>query len=132
MQNFKKILLLILVLLPSIFFLSRAFSGNSASIEKGKLVVTGPGGFEKELEDISRIEVINGLPELSGTGGFSLGLIKKGNFIRAKDNKEVRLVKNSEELYIHLVDDREMEAYLSLGSKKETRSLYSELREYVE
>lgn len=127
MQNFKKILLLILVLLPSFFFLSRAFSSSSAEVSEGKLIVSGAGGFEKELDKLAELNTVDQLPELQGTGGFSLGWIKKGNFIRKSDQEEIRVVKNDDHYFLHLIDKSGKEAYLNLSSAEDTRSLQEEI-----
>lgn len=126
MQNWKKIILLIVVLLPSVFFLSKAFNNNSIKIQDEKLVVTGAGGLELALDDIERIEVIKDLPELNGTGGFSLGLIKKGKFIRASDQKKVHVLKNGDGYYLHIIT-KDQEIYLNTESELGTEGLLSQL-----
>ncbi len=126
MQNWKKVILLIVVLLPSFFFLSKAFSSNDIYVEENKLIIKGAGGLEINKDDITNIEVIAELPELGGTGGMSLGLIKKGNFIRASDQKEVRVVKNGDGHYIHLTTD-EMEVYFNLKTELETEGILSQI-----
>ncbi len=128
MKKFPKILLLLLVLAPSVFFLSRAFAATTAQIIDQKLVVTGPGSFELPLDEIEEIGQVQQLPELSGTGGLSLGLIKKGNFIRASDQAAVRVIKNRDTDFVHLVT-KGKEVYFNLKSRKETEELYKALLE---
>ena len=126
MKNLKRILLLLLVLTPSFFFLSKAFSSNRVILNDQTLEVSGPGGLDIPLSDIHELQWLEDLPELSGTPGFSLGLIKKGNFIRASDGMEIRVIKNGERGFIHLQTERG-EVYLNLPSIEDTRSLYSDL-----
>lgn len=126
MQNWKKIILLLVVLAPSIFFVSQAFSGNSAKINGDQLEISGPGGLNIFLSDIENLEMVDKLPETSGTGGFALGLIKKGNFIRSSDQEEIRLIKNGDGPYIHLTSKRG-ELYFDLESYTETEKIYEEL-----
>ncbi len=126
MQNWKKVILLIVVLLPSFFFLSKAFSSNDIYVENNELIIKGAGGLEIHQDDISSIEVVAELPELSGTGGMSLGLIKKGNFIREADQKEVRVVKNGDGHYIHLTTEK-MEVYFNLKTELETEGILSQI-----
>ncbi len=126
MKNWKKLLLLLLVLTPSFFFLSQAFSSNRAVLEDGMLEITGPGGLELQLEEIHELEWVASLPDLAGTPGFSLGLIKKGNFIRAHDEMEVRVIKNNDAGFIRMQTDRG-EIYLNLNNEADTKSLYSDL-----
>ncbi len=126
MQNWKKIILLIVVLLPSFFFLSKAFSSNDIYVENEELIIKGAGGLEIHKDDITSIEVVKDLPELSGTGGMSLGLIKKGNFIRESDQKQIRVVKNGDGHYIHLTTEK-MEVYFNLKTEMETEGILSQL-----
>lgn len=123
MQNWKKLILIIVVLLPSLFFVSRAFGGNDAQVEDGKLTISGAGGVEVALSEIDAAEMVEQLPELSGTEGFSLGLIKKGDFIRTADQKKVRVVKNRDEGFIHVTTAKD-EMYFNLGSERETREVF--------
>lgn len=127
MQNLKKVILLLVVLLPSIFFLSKAFSSNSASVENSKLIITGAGGVAIPLEKIQTIKEVEQLPELSGTGGFSLGFIKKGKFIRTSDQQTVRVIKNSDRYFLHLITEEE-EVYFNLGSKADTERILEQLQ----
>ncbi|MDZ7847953.1 MAG: hypothetical protein U5L96_15040 [Owenweeksia sp.] len=129
MKNWKKIILLLLVLSPSFFFLSRAFAANEAVIKEQRLHIEGPGGVDVNLAAIKRVSWMTELPELQGTGGFSLGLIKKGNFIRASDKAEVRVIKNDEAGYIYLRTEIG-DIYLSLSSEKKTRTLFNQLEDY--
>lgn len=126
MQNLKKLILLLVVLLPSIFFLSKAFGSNSASVENGKLVITGAGGVTIPLEEIQTVEEVEQLPELSGTGGFSLGFIKKGKFIRTSDQQTVRVIKNNDHYFLHLITEEE-EVYFNLDSKVDTQKILEKL-----
>lgn len=127
MKKWKQILLLLLVLAPSFFFLSKAFSSNRAVLDQGMLEINGPGGIDLRLDEISELEWVEQLPELAGTPGFSLGLIKKGNFIRAEDEVEVRVIKNQENGFIHLYTERG-EVYFNLNSEEDTRALYADLQ----
>tara|TARA_R110000850_G_scaffold7745_11_gene28457 strand:+ start:380 stop:763 length:384 start_codon:yes stop_codon:yes gene_type:complete len=126
MKNWKKVILLLVVLFPSFFFLSKAFSSNDIYVEENELIIKGAGGVEIHKDDITSIEVIAELPELSGTGGMSLGLIKKGNFIRASDQKEVRVVKNGDGHFIHLTTET-MEVYFNLKTELETEGVLSQI-----
>ncbi len=126
MKNWKKVILLLVVLFPSFFFLSKAFSSNDIYVEENELIIKGAGGLEIHKDDISSIEVIAELPELSGTGGMSLGLIKKGNFIRASDQKEVRVVKNGDGHFIHLTTET-IEVYFNLKTELETEGILSQI-----
>ncbi len=128
LKKAPKIFLLLLVLAPSIFFSSQAFVGNTAAIENGKLKVTGPGKFVLALEDIETLEWIQELPKLSGTGGFSLGWVKKGNFIRKSDQKSVRIIKNEATRFIHLTTEK-MEFYFNLDNAEATDKVYRQLSE---
>jgi hypothetical protein len=73
-----------------------------------------------------RLSWLEELPELAGTPGFSLGLVKKGNFIRAEDGAEIRVIRNEERGFIYLNTERG-EIYFNLKSEEETRALYSDL-----
>jgi hypothetical protein len=128
MQNWKKVLLLLLVLCPSFFFLSRAFSGNRAELGPAKLELSGPGGFEVAIADIDSLALIDSLPETTGTGGFALGWIKKGDFIRKSDNRKIRLVKNQEQDFIYL-RARGYEIYFNLEEPSATQNLYQDLEQ---
>jgi hypothetical protein len=127
MKKFPKIILLLLVLAPSVFFLSRAFAGTKAELMEGKLVVTGPGSFELPLEDIKEINWVEAMPELSGTGGFSLGWVKKGDFIRSSDKESVRIIKNREAGFIHLITTGK-EIYFNLDTETGTHRLLEKLK----
>lgn len=131
MQNWKKILLLVLVLSPSLFFLSRAFSGNTAELNAQKLTVSGPGGFEVALADVDSLAQIDTLPETAGTGGFALGWIKKGDFIRKSDKRKIRVVKNQEKDFIYL-KARGYEIYFNLEEPSATQNLYTDLARAAE
>ena len=126
MKKWKQLLLLFIVLLPSFFFLSKAFSSNRAVLDNGVLDISGPGGLELPLSEVSEVTWVDELPELAGTPGFSLGLVKKGNFIRAEDGMEIRVMSNTEKGFIHLKTERG-EVYFNLKSSEETRSLYRDL-----
>lgn len=126
MKKWKQLLLLFIVLLPSFFFLSKAFSSNRTLLDNGVLDISGPGGLELPLSEVSEVSWLEELPELSGTPGFSLGLVKKGNFIRAEDGMEVRVMRNGDRGFIYLNTDRG-EIYFNLKSEEETRALYSDL-----
>ena len=126
MKKGKQLLLLLIVLLPSFFFLSKAFSSNKATLTSTSLEISGPGGLDLPLSEINTIEWQDELPELNGTPGFSLGLVKKGNFIRAEDGLEIRLMRNGERGFIHLTTERG-EVYFNLKSSEETLSLYQDL-----
>lgn len=126
MKKWKQILLLVLVLTPSVFFISKAFSSNRAVLDKEVLEISGPGGLDIRLADISELEWVDDLPELSGTPGFSLGFIKKGNFIRTEDELEVRIIRNQDYGFIHLITERG-EIYFNLSSEEDTRAVYSDL-----
>ncbi len=125
-MNWKKLILLLVVLMPSIFFLTKAFSSNAAKTEGSRLEITGAGGFEVAYADIDSLQLVDELPDLAGTGGFSLGWIKKGNFIRRADQKEIRVVKNDEGPFIFLVDG-EFEAYFNLSAAAATQNLYNKI-----
>jgi hypothetical protein len=126
MKKWKQLLLLLIVLMPSFFFLSKAFSSNRVELNNRVLDISGPGGLELPLSEISEVSWVEEMPELAGTPGFSLGLVKKGNFIRAEDGKEVRVMRNGESGFIHLHTDRG-EVYFNLKSEEDTRALYSDL-----
>ncbi len=123
MQNAKKLLLLLLVLLPSIFFLSKAFSGSTAQMENGILKITGAGAIEIILEDVQVAELQEELPETNGTGGFSLGIVKKGNFIRSSDSQQIRIIKNASTPFIHLKTEKQ-ELYFNLENPDLTKALF--------
>jgi hypothetical protein len=127
MKNWKKIVFLLVVLAPSVFFLSRAFGSNSVSLEDDRLKVTGAGGFQVLWEDIDEVKMVDDLPETRNSGSFSLGLIKKGNFIRVSDEKEIRVIKNADRNFIHL-ETGIGEIYMNLNAEEETRGLYQELK----
>ena len=116
-----------MVLSPSFFFLGRAFADNTALVENGALELSGPGSFKVALADVDSLELINALPETAGTGGFSLGLIKKGNFVRKSDQRSIRLVKNNDEAFIYLRAEGE-EYYFSLASAAATKEMYQTLK----
>lgn len=126
MKKWKQILLLLLVMMPSFFFLSRAFSSNRAVLDEGTLDISGPGGLELPLSEVSEVSWLEELPDLAGTPGFSLGLIKKGNFIRAADGMEIRVIRNADQGFIHL-NTEIGEIYFNLKSEEETRALYRDL-----
>ncbi len=126
MKKWKQLLLLLIVLMPSFFFLSKAFSSNRAVLDNGILIISGPGGLELPLSEVSEVTWLDELPELAGTPGFSLGLVKKGNFIRAEDGKEVRVMRNGESGFIYLTTERG-EVYFNLKSEEGTRALYRNL-----
>lgn len=130
MKNWKKVLLLLLVLSPSFFFLSRAFGGNTATLEENKLDVDGAGAFEVSLSDIDSVALLQDLPELRGTGGFSLGWVKKGDFIRESDLETVRIVKNQDKDFIYLKTDA-YEVYFNLSDEEENRQLFKDLQRAV-
>lgn len=130
MKNWKKVLLLLLVLSPSFFFLSRAFGGNTATLEEKKLDVDGAGAFEVGLSDIDSVALLQDLPELRGTGGFSLGWVKKGDFIRESDLETVRIVKNQDKDFIYLKTDA-YEVYFNLSNEEENRQLFKDLQRAV-
>lgn len=127
MKNWKKIVFLLVVLAPSFFFLSRAFSSNSVSFEEERLKVSGAGGFQVLWQDIDAVEMVDALPETRNSGSFSLGLIKKGNFIRVSDEKEVRVIKNADQNFIHLQTGIG-EIYMNLNSEEATAQLYDQLK----
>lgn len=115
-----------MVLAPSIFFISQAFAANHATLTYDTLEVTGPGKFTLKLKDIVAVEWVEVVPELSGTGGFSLGLVKKGNFIRKSDQVKVRVIKNQETKFIHLTT-KGLEVYFNLDDAAETEAVFTEL-----
>lgn len=127
MKNWKKIVLLLVVLAPSFFFLSRAFGSNDAYLEDDRLKVTGAGGFQVLWDDIDEVEMRDVLPETRNSGSFSLGLVKKGNFVRVSDQKEIRVIKNAELGFIHLQTGIG-EIYMNLSAEEETRELYQQLK----
>jgi hypothetical protein len=127
MKNWQKYLLLILVLSPSFFFLGRAFADNMAQLEEGQLELSGPGAFSVALADVDSLSLTDTLPQTAGTGGFALGWIKKGNFIRQSDQKQVRILKNSATPFIYLRAQEE-EYYFSLSSPEGTQQLYRQLQ----
>ncbi len=126
MQNWKKVLLLLVVLLPSVFFVSRAFKSNRATVENDQLIISGAGGLAIPLQEIQGVKTVAELPELGNTGSFSLGLIKKGNFIRTSDQEKVRVIKNGEGPFIHL-ETTQGEIYFNLDSRDETREILTTL-----
>lgn len=126
MKDWKKYIVLLVVLLPSIFFISRAFGNNSISLKDDKLSISGAGGVEIPFHEIDSMVVVKNLPELNGTGGISLGIIKKGNFLRASDGKRIRVVKNSATHFIHLYS-KDVELYFNLDSEKETDAVFQKL-----
>lgn len=130
MKNWKKILLLLLVLSPSFFFLSRAFGGNSATLTEGKLDVDGAGAFEISLRKVDTVALLESLPVLKGTGGFALGWVKKGDFIRESDLETVRVVKNQDKDFIYLKTDAH-EVYFNLSDEVENRQLFKDLQQAV-
>ena len=130
MKNWKKILLLLLVLSPSFFFLSRAFGGNSATLSESKLDVDGAGAFEVNLNDIDSLALIQNLPALKGTGGFTLGWIKKGDFIRESDLETIRVVKNQDADFIYL-KTADFEIYFNLSDDAENKKLFQDLQQAV-
>lgn len=130
MKNWKKIVLLLLVLSPSFFFISRAFGGNSATLKDDSLELSGPGGFKVALADIDSVALLADMPETAGTGGFSLGLIKKGDFIRKSDNKTVRIIKNQDDDFIYLQTPQH-EIYFNLNDETENRQLFTDLQKAV-
>lgn len=127
MKKFPKVILLLIVLAPSVFFLSRAFAGIEVELIEDKLVLTGPGSFELSMEDVKEIEWVESLPEISGTGGFSLGWIKKGDFIRSSDQESIRIIKNRDTGFIHLITTGK-EIYFNLDTDTGTQLLLEELR----
>jgi hypothetical protein len=70
LKKFPKFFLLLLVLAPSVFFISQAFSDNHIYIENQRLKITGPGKFQLHVDDIDSVAWVRDLPELGGTGGF--------------------------------------------------------------
>lgn len=132
MKNWKKILLLLVVLSPSFFFLSRAFGPNRATLDEGSLSLSGPGSFKLRLYDIDSLNFINQLPQLAGSSGFSLGWIKKGDFIRKRDRATIRLVKNRESGFIFLRSEQGEAYYFNLADSADTGALYRDLRARIE
>ena len=101
---------------------------SSVELKDGQLEITGAGGLEVNVSDFESLELTSALPELSGTGGYSFGLVKKGNFIRTSDKATVRVIKNNDEQFIHYTT-ADMEVYFSLSSKEQTMALFQELSE---
>ncbi len=105
---------------------------NTVELKEGTLEINGAGGLETKVSDFESLELVTALPELGGTGGFSLGLVKKGNFIRTSDQAMVRVIKNDDQQFIHYTTST-MDVYFSLSNKEQTLKLFQELsEEYLE
>lgn len=96
------------------------------AITEDMLVIEGAGGLDIPLNEISKTELIDSLPEMTNAGSFSLGLVKKGNFQRVNDAEIVRVIKNNSTTWIHLFTDRQ-EVYFNLSADKDTEKFYKEL-----
>ena len=101
---------------------------NQVELKDDQLEITGAGGMTVNITEIESLELVSELPELSGTGGFSLGLIKKGNFIRSIDQAKVRVIKNSDGKFI-VFKYNDQDVYLSLSNSEQTMELYQGLSE---
>lgn len=131
MKKKGPILVLVVVLFPAIFFFSMAMSTNSVGIDAGQLKIEGAGGIDLDLDKISKIELIDEMPEVTNAGNFSLGLIKKGNFQRKNDGEVVRVIRNDDGPWIHIFSDRQ-EVYFNLSNDEQTQSLFAFLEEALE
>ncbi|WP_417612296.1 hypothetical protein [Owenweeksia hongkongensis] len=116
----------LVVLFPLVFFLTMAMGSNNMAIAEDTLVIEGAGGLDIPLNEISKTELIDSLPEMTNAGSFSLGLVKKGNFQRVNDAEIVRVIKNNSTTWIHLFTDRQ-EVYFNLSADKDTEKFYKEL-----
>lgn len=132
MQKWSKLVVILVIVFPLVFFLSMAFRSGNAAIVGDQLIIDGAGGLEIELENISDLRLENDLPELANNGSFSLGLVKKGDFRRVGDNSVVRVVKNGDAPYIHLMrTGNSPEVYFNLSDAEDTRKLFSEIRDSI-
>lgn len=128
MKKKGQLLVLGVVLFPTLFFLSMAISTNQVSIDEEKLSIEGAGGVEIKFEDISKMELIDELPEVTNAGSFSLGLIKKGNFQRVNDGEIVRVIRNDESPWIHMFTTNQ-EIYFNLSDTEQTKSVFTMLED---
>ena len=117
----------LVVLFPLVFFLTMAMGNNNMAITEDTLVIEGAGGLDIPLNEISKTELIDSLPEMTNAGSFSLGLVKKGNFQRVNDAEIVRVIRNNGTTWIHLFTDRQ-EVYFNLSADKDTEKFYKALK----
>lgn len=108
------------------------FTDNEIIIENDSIEVTGMYGFEWDLQEIERVELLDELPEvLFKKDGFAMTNVLKGNFeLEEPYGKGLLFVNGREGPHVAITTS---EQYVIISKKEptETEAIYNELMEKV-
>ena len=125
--NYVSIFFMIAVLIYIVFDLSKTLKDNQILIHSNSIEITGEYGIKISKDKIKLIKLVVSYPELSHkSNGFSIGYVKKGQFITNK-NIKVKLLINSQKTPLILIITKDnLEIYYS-SKNKSNQDIYKKM-----
>lgn len=125
--NYLSVFIMIALLIYIVFDFSKTLKDNELIIHSNSLEINGEYGMEINLNNIKSIDLLKSYPEIANkSNGFSLGFVKKGKFI-TKNNKEVKLLINSQKKSIILIVTKNNREIYYSSKYKSNQEIYKEL-----
>jgi len=110
-----------------VFDLSKTLEENQFLNHSNLIEITGEYGVKISKDNIKNINLVASYPQISyKSNGFSLGYVKKGNFITNK-KKEVKLLINSQKTPLIVIITKDNQEIYYSSKDKSNQEIYKEM-----
>ena len=129
-QNLKSIFSIIVMLFLLGFILyefNNTLKDNEIKIVNNSIEISGDYGDEIKINNLKSVTLVKEFPEIdSKISGAALEIIKKGSF-KTKSNEEIKLLINSKQTPIVLIETKENKKIYYSAKEKSNTLIYNEL-----